>query len=100
MTTVYILAAIYNINQYTDSYTDPHPNAERSKKLGLDVDLSARAFGIRIAQYAMILEDLVVKYVEVSGVFFCFNILFRQSSPGIGGTCTWSYCNWCGGCPG
>jgi len=41
------------------------PNAEWSRKLGLDVDLSARAFGIRTARYAMILEDLVVKYVEV-----------------------------------
>jgi len=40
-------------------------NAEWSRKLGLDVDLSARAFGIRTARYAMILEDLVVKYVEV-----------------------------------
>ncbi|KAJ3793008.1 1-Cys peroxiredoxin isozyme [Lentinula aff. detonsa] len=41
------------------------PNVEWSKKLGLDLDLSALAFGTRTARYAMIIDDLVVKYVEV-----------------------------------
>jgi peroxiredoxin len=33
--------------------------------MGLDVDLSANGLGVRTARYAIILEDLVVKYVEV-----------------------------------
>ncbi|KAJ3854145.1 1-Cys peroxiredoxin isozyme [Lentinula lateritia] len=41
------------------------PNVEWSKKLGLDLDLSALAFGTRTARYALIIDDLVVKYVEV-----------------------------------
>ncbi|KAG1761607.1 thioredoxin-dependent peroxidase [Suillus occidentalis] len=41
------------------------PNAEWSGSLGLSVDLSGRGFGIRTARYAMIIDDLVIKYVEV-----------------------------------
>ncbi|OBZ78328.1 putative peroxiredoxin [Grifola frondosa] len=41
------------------------PNAQWSHLLGLSVDLSARDFGIRTARYALILDDLVVKYAEV-----------------------------------
>ncbi|KAF5375780.1 hypothetical protein D9757_008976 [Collybiopsis confluens] len=41
------------------------PNAEWSAKLGLSIDLSALAFGTRTARYAIILDDLVVKYVDV-----------------------------------
>ncbi|KAE9401374.1 1-Cys peroxiredoxin isozyme [Gymnopus androsaceus JB14] len=41
-----------------------NPNAEWSGKMGLSVDLSAVAFGTRTVRYAMIIDDLVVKYVE------------------------------------
>ncbi|KIK63489.1 hypothetical protein GYMLUDRAFT_259674 [Collybiopsis luxurians FD-317 M1] len=40
-------------------------NVEWSSKLGLSLDLSSLAFGTRTARYAMIIDDLVVKYVEV-----------------------------------
>lgn len=39
-------------------------NAEWSAKLGLDVDLSAVGFGTRTSRYGLIIDDLVVKYVE------------------------------------
>ncbi|KAH9940273.1 1-Cys peroxiredoxin isozyme [Amylocystis lapponica] len=41
------------------------PNADWSKSLGLSVDLSKLNFGTRTARYAIILDDLVVKYVEL-----------------------------------
>ncbi|KAI6004472.1 thioredoxin-dependent peroxidase [Pisolithus orientalis] len=40
-------------------------NAEWSKALGLSVDLSNIGFGLRTARYAIILDDLVVKYLGV-----------------------------------
>ncbi|KAF9238247.1 thioredoxin-dependent peroxidase [Melanogaster broomeanus] len=40
-------------------------NAEWSAGLGLSLDLSHHGFGTRSARYAMIIDDLVVKYVEV-----------------------------------
>jgi len=39
--------------------------AEWSKSLGLSLDLTSKGMGIRTARYALILDDLVVKYVEV-----------------------------------
>ncbi|KAJ4468298.1 1-Cys peroxiredoxin isozyme [Lentinula aciculospora] len=39
------------------------PNVEWSGKMGLSVDLSAVTFGTRTIRYAMIIDDLVVKYV-------------------------------------
>ena len=33
--------------------------------MGLDVDLSAAGLGVRTARYAIIVDDLVVKYVGV-----------------------------------
>jgi len=44
------------------SLTDTY--AEWSKQLGLDMDLTAVfGFGVRTARYAMIIDDLVVKYI-------------------------------------
>ncbi|KAJ8585154.1 thioredoxin-dependent peroxidase [Rhizopogon salebrosus TDB-379] len=40
-------------------------NAAWSDNLGLSMDLTNRGLGIRTARYAMIIDDLVVKYVEV-----------------------------------
>ncbi|KAJ7182979.1 1-Cys peroxiredoxin isozyme [Mycena crocata] len=40
-------------------------NAAWSAALNLSVDLTERGMGIRTARYAMIIDDLVVKYVEV-----------------------------------
>ncbi len=40
-------------------------SAKWSASLGLSVDLSAIGFGVRTGRYALILDDLVVKYVEV-----------------------------------
>jgi len=40
-------------------------NAEWSAKLGLDQDLSAVGFGTRTGRYALIIDDLKIKYVEV-----------------------------------
>jgi len=40
-------------------------NAEWSKSLGLSLDLTARGMGVRTARYAIIIDDLVVKYVDV-----------------------------------
>lgn len=39
--------------------------AEWSKSLGLSVDLTDRGLGVRTARYAMIIDDLVVRYIEV-----------------------------------
>jgi len=39
--------------------------AEWSKKLGLSLDLTDKGLGIRTARYAIIIDDLVVKSVEV-----------------------------------
>ncbi|OJA12724.1 hypothetical protein AZE42_02883 [Rhizopogon vesiculosus] len=40
-------------------------NAAWSGDLGLSVDLSSHGLGIRTARFAMIIDNLVVKYVEV-----------------------------------
>ncbi|KAH7912915.1 thioredoxin-dependent peroxidase [Hygrophoropsis aurantiaca] len=40
-------------------------NAAWSAELGLTLDLSAKGFGTRTARYAAIIDDLVVKYLEV-----------------------------------
>ncbi|KAF9066718.1 Redoxin [Rhodocollybia butyracea] len=41
------------------------PNVEWAKQVGLIADLSARGLGVRIARFALILDDLVVKYLGV-----------------------------------
>jgi hypothetical protein len=46
------------------------PYAEWSKSLGLSLDLTGMGLGIRTARYAMIIDDLVIKYVEVSNIPF------------------------------
>ena len=43
--------------------------ANWSKSMGLDKDLSGVGFGVRTERYAMVLEDNIVKYV---GVNICF----------------------------
>ncbi|KAJ7757270.1 Redoxin [Mycena maculata] len=40
-------------------------NAKWSAALGLSLDLTERGMGVRTNRYAMIIDDLVVKYVEV-----------------------------------
>ncbi|KAF8154488.1 thioredoxin-dependent peroxidase [Crassisporium funariophilum] len=40
-------------------------DAKWSKEIGLEKDLTAAGMGIRTARYALVLEDLVVKYVGV-----------------------------------
>ncbi|HXF46249.1 MAG TPA: peroxiredoxin [Burkholderiaceae bacterium] len=40
-------------------------SAEYTKKLGLDIDLSARGMGVRSQRYAMLVEDGVVKALNV-----------------------------------
>ncbi|KAB5588824.1 hypothetical protein CTheo_7734 [Ceratobasidium theobromae] len=40
-------------------------NAEWSKELGLDVDLSGHGLGIRTSRYLLIIDDLVVKHVAL-----------------------------------
>ncbi|KAI6101650.1 thioredoxin-dependent peroxidase [Pisolithus croceorrhizus] len=40
-------------------------NAEWSKAMGLTVDLSHVGFGLRTARYAIVLDDLVVRYLGV-----------------------------------
>ena len=47
------------------------PDAKWSKSIGLDKDLSAIGFGTRTDRYAIILDDLKVKYVEVGAVIVC-----------------------------
>lgn len=41
---------------------------EWAKQVGLIADLSARGLGVRIARFALILDDLVVKYLGVCAV--------------------------------
>ncbi|KAG2067728.1 thioredoxin-dependent peroxidase [Suillus decipiens] len=41
------------------------PDAVWSNSLGLSIDLSSVGFGVRTSRYAMIIDNLVVKYVEV-----------------------------------
>jgi alkyl hydroperoxide reductase 1 len=40
-------------------------DAEWSKSIGLSLDLTAKGLGIRTTRYALILEDLVVKHIQV-----------------------------------
>ncbi|PZN13739.1 MAG: peroxiredoxin, partial [Proteobacteria bacterium] len=40
-------------------------SAEFAKKIGLDIDLTARGLGIRSKRYSMIVEDGVVKVLNV-----------------------------------
>jgi len=47
------------------------PGAKWSGALDLSVDLTDKGLGVRTARYAMIIDDLVVKYVEV------------ESAPGV-----------------
>jgi glutaredoxin/glutathione-dependent peroxiredoxin len=43
-------------------------SAEFAKKIGLDIDLSARGMGVRSKRYSMIVEDGVVKSLNVEEV--------------------------------
>lgn len=40
-------------------------NADFAKAVGLDLDLTARGMGIRLQRFAMIIEDGVVKHINV-----------------------------------
>ncbi|KAF9456226.1 Redoxin [Collybia nuda] len=40
-------------------------NAAWSKSLGMSIDLTERGMGVRTARFAIIVDDLVVKYVEI-----------------------------------
>jgi glutaredoxin/glutathione-dependent peroxiredoxin len=40
-------------------------SAEFAKKIGLEIDLSARGLGVRSKRYSMIVEDGVVKSLNV-----------------------------------
>jgi len=44
------------------------PGAKWSEKMGLSIDLSARGMGVRTTRYAMIIDDLTVKYIGVEPV--------------------------------
>ncbi|KAG2087020.1 Redoxin [Suillus discolor] len=62
----FVLSGWGRVEGLTDKIiTLSDPNAAWSGSLGLSVDLSGRGFGIRTARYAMIIDDLVIKYVEV-----------------------------------
>jgi len=50
---------------YAQIITLSDTNAAWSDSLGLSMDLTDRGLGIRTARYGMIIDDLVVKYVEV-----------------------------------
>ena len=51
--------------------------AKWSKSMGLDKDLSAVGFGMRTERYALVLDDLVVKYVGVSIIYISFSTLYH-----------------------
>ena len=42
-------------------------SAEYTKKLGLELDLTARGFGLRSQRYSMLVEDGVVKSINLEG---------------------------------
>jgi len=43
-------------------------SAEFAKKVGLDIDLSSRGFGVRSKRYSMLVEDGVVKSLNVEDI--------------------------------
>jgi peroxiredoxin len=43
-------------------------NADFARKVGLDIDLTSRGFGVRSKRYAMLVEDGVVKVLNVEEV--------------------------------
>lgn len=47
--------------------------AQWSGSIGLSIDLSTRGLGIRTARYALILEDLVVKHIQVRLCAVCWS---------------------------
>lgn len=72
-------------------------NAAWATSLGLQIDLTSKGFGIRTNRFAIIVDDLVIKYIEVrsslvperSFLLTCLKILSRPScqlEPGPGVT--------------
>ena len=49
-------------------------DAKWSSALGLSLDLTERGLGIRTNRYAMIIDDLELKYLGVSIAFDCMLI--------------------------
>ena len=43
-------------------------NADFAKKIGLDIDLSSRGFGVRSKRYSMLVDDGVVKSLNVEDI--------------------------------
>lgn len=43
-------------------------NGDFAKKVGLDIDLSSRGFGLRSKRYSMLIEDGVVKVLNVEDI--------------------------------
>jgi len=43
-------------------------NADFAKKIGLEIDLSSRGFGVRSKRYSMLVEDGVVKSLNVEDI--------------------------------
>jgi len=63
---VFVMSGWGRVEGVTDKIlTLSDTNAAWSKELGLAIDLSSRGLGVRTNRYAMIIDDLKVKYVEV-----------------------------------
>ncbi len=57
-------------------------------QLGATVDMSAHGFGHRTARYALVADDLKIKYFEVSACATCSLVLEKFVPRGLGSGCS------------
>ena len=65
------IAAIIGVAPCAGSDLPPHVVGDFTRKVGLELDLTARGMGVRSQRYAMVVDNGVVKhlFVEAPGKF-------------------------------